>query len=402
VDVGPRRRRWSFAIVAMLAAVILVAVAGCADDKRSADSAQTYRPGELLSEPMDFAGYPAVDALAQRAAKIRYRSTSGIDGSATAVTGVVFVPKGDPPPQGWPIASIGHWTTGITGDCAPSLYPTLMGNLPHVVTFLSQGFVVVMSDYQGLGSPGPHPYLEPKTAAYNVIDAVRAARQAVPNTSDTWVGYGVSQGAQAVWAANELAPEYGTGLRLAGSISVSPPTDLSPLVDAMENGALTPDQIAVLPLVLKGVQAVHPDLRLEDYLHGVLADRADVFFACSGADDDAKLQVVKSVTPQDYKPASPGAADQLRGWLAEFSLPTRRTEAPMQVVYGDADPILDAAWTAEGIRRACALGDVIEVHVLPGQGHGVPFGNPADWANDRLAGKPVDNSCANPLPESTR
>ena len=373
---------------------VAVVVAGCADEQPMADSLQKYLPGQLLSPPMDFAGYPAMDPLTQKAIKIRYRSTSGIDGSATEVSGVAFVPKRDPPPEGWPIVSIAHATTGITSDCAPSLYPNLLGNLsPAAVVALSRGFVVVVSDYQGLGTPGPHPYLEPKTAAYNVIDAVRAVREAVPNTSDIWVTYGFSQGAQAAWAATELAPEYGAGLRLAAAVVVAPPTDLRPLADAIENGTLSADQIVLLPLVLKGLQAAHPELRLDDYLHGVLAERIDVFFACAGADEELKGQIALIASPEDYKPATKQAADQLRAWLGEYSLPTRHTDTPMFVAYGDADTIIDPAWTADGIREACALGYILDVQVVHGQGHAVKFANPIDWVNDRIAGHPLPNSC---------
>jgi hypothetical protein len=33
---------------------------------------------------------------------------------------------------------------------------------------------VAATDYQGLGAPGVHPYLDAKTAGFNVIDSVRA------------------------------------------------------------------------------------------------------------------------------------------------------------------------------------------------------------------------------------
>jgi hypothetical protein len=36
-----------------------------------------------------------------------------------------------------------------------------------------------------------------------------------------------SKGGQAAWAANELAADYGAGLALQGSVSITPPTDMT-------------------------------------------------------------------------------------------------------------------------------------------------------------------------------
>ena len=353
-------------------------------------------PGQLIDAPVPFASYPILEALVQKSVRVRYRSTSGVDGSRTVVSGVVLVPNGSPPVGGWPIASIGHPTAGIDTSCAPSAYPGLMGNLTTVIPFLINRFAVVMSDYQGLGTPGPHPYLDPTTAGYNVIDAVRAVRKVVPQTSDAWVSYGVSQGGQAVWAANELSSDYGAGLRLLGSISVSTPTDLRPLVDAMVAGTLTTSQKVLIPLVLKGIHAVHPELVISDYLRGVMLKRLDVFLTCAGDEDGLKAIVAESAKPVDTMPIDEFAANRLREWLGEFSVPRQRAAAPMLVAQGDADQIILPAWTSDGVRQACELGDVVDLMEVPGQGHGVlDLGNlPATWLQDRLAGLPAPSTCA--------
>jgi len=271
----------------------------------------------------------------------------------------------------------------------------LMGNLPTIVPLLALDFVVVMTDYEGLGTRGVHPYLDPTAAAYNIIDSVRAAREVAEQSSDIWIGYGVSQGGQAVWAANERAADYGRGLRLAGTISVSTPTDLRPFADAMVNGTLTVQQRVILPLVLKGIQAIHPELNVDDYLHGVMRKRLYVFLACAGEDEELKSTLAASASADDTKPVDAQAADRLRRWLGDISLPQRRASAPMLVANGDQDQLLRPAWTQAGIAQACALGDVIDFHEIAGQGHGVIDLDqlPARWVADRLAGVPAPNTC---------
>lgn len=389
-----RRRRCSSSRALLVVALLMASACG---QSRQPESAPTGGPpGRVVDAPAEFPSYPVLQALVQKSVRVRYLSTSARDGSGTTVSGVVFVPNGDPPEGGWPIAAIGHPTAGINSSCAPSAYPGLMGNLSAIIPFLTYGFVVVMPDYQGLGTPGPHPYLDPKTEGYNVIDAVRAGRQVVPDASDVWVSYGVSQGGQAVWAANEMAADYGRGLRLAGSISIAAPTDLRPLVDAMVAGTLTTSQKVLLPLVLKGLQVAHPELHIEDYLHGAMFTRIDVFLACAGDKEGLKSLVAEAAPPTDTMPIDARAADRLRGWLGEFSLPQRPASAPMLVAYGDVDQTVLPAWTQESVRRACEMGDVIDLHVAPGQGHGTLDlgGIPVDWVKDRLAGAPPPNTCA--------
>lgn len=376
-----------------LAVTILVACG--VEDRPQPSTIAARAPGELLAEATPLVTSPALQQIAERVVKIRYRSTSGIDGSATTVSGILLQPKGSPPDGGWPIASIAHPTVGLESNCAPSAYPGLMGNTGTIARFLTAGYVVVMSDYQGLGTPGPHPYLEPTTAANNVIDAVRAAREVVSDTSDTWIGYGESQGGQAVWAANEQAVEYGQGLRLRGTISIAPVTDLRPLVDAMQAGTLTIDQRVLIPMVLKGLQTRHPNLDLDDYLHGAMARSIDLFLGCAG-DNSSQMGIVAGAAPAtDFMPSSDEAADELRDWLGAEALPRRRASTAMLVGYGDADRVVLPQWTATAITRACALGDVIDVQIAPGQGHGtLDLGStPDDWLSGRLAGAPPPNSC---------
>ncbi|WP_285188029.1 lipase family protein [Rhodococcus sp. MEB041] len=381
--------------------VLAVLCASCAglpgesDPETAVDSLADVAAGSLLGTPRDFAGYPALATLTAVSKTVLYRSTSGIDGSATEVSGLVLVPRGDPPAGGWPVVAVGHATTGTDSRCAPSTHIGLLGALTTVIPFLANGYVVAMTDYEGLGTPGPHPYLDAATAGNNVIDAVRAAREVEPTASDSWIGYGVSQGGQAVWAANERAADYGDGLRLVGTISMSPATDLSPLVDAMVAGTLTAEQVALVPSVLTGLSVAHPDLQVTDYLRGVLYERRDVFAACEGENDGLESAIAESVTPSDYAPVDEAAADRLRAWLTEAGVPGAAATAPMFVGYGELDRLALPEWTVAAVQRACALGDTIELREAPGQGHGIlNLGSaPAEWLDGRFAGTPAPSTC---------
>jgi len=74
---------------------------------------------------------------------------------------------------------VAHGTTGVADDCAPSATSNLAGQLSAVLPLLQQGYLITATDYEGLGTPGPHPYLVPTSEGRSVIDSVRAARDLV-------------------------------------------------------------------------------------------------------------------------------------------------------------------------------------------------------------------------------
>jgi len=78
----------------------------------------------------------------------------GINGTTVATSGSVAVPRGTPPHGGWPVVTWGHGTTGIADQCAPTRYnnpKNAATNDPLLQAWVSQGYAVVASDYEGLG-----------------------------------------------------------------------------------------------------------------------------------------------------------------------------------------------------------------------------------------------------------
>lgn len=398
--------------LACLILPIALLVAACGNDS----SARTPQAATGVGLKGDFSGtgpgtllearaLPTIDrrlpALTSISGRMVYTSTSAVTNSETSVTGTVFAPKGQAPPGGWPIVALGHATSGIESDCAPSLSPTLLGLAPPVALLVQAGYVVTVADYQGLGSDKTyHPYLEPKTEGYNLIDAVRAARKVVPNTSDRWVAAGFSQGGQAAWAANELAATYGKGLTLLGSVSLAPPLDLTFIADTAAAGGLTKEQTTLYLAILDALKNEHPDFNLDDYRHGIVKQRWGGLLDCDITAATERQQVFDQITADDLRPSSPAATDALRRSLQAMGLPQQPATAPMMVVYGDSDPLIPLESTDGPLAAACSMGDVIDIRKQPGKGHAdLDIAVALPWMADRFEGKPVTNNCAPPLPE---
>jgi pimeloyl-ACP methyl ester carboxylesterase len=329
--------------------------------------------------------------------RVVYRSTSGIDGSPTEVSGVVAIPAGKPPKGGWPVISFGHGTTGVLTKCGPSMYGTLPGNGFMMQAMLREGWAVAMTDYQGLGVEGYyHPFLDSATFGYNMIDAVRAARRVGAPVSDRWVAFGHSLGGMAAWAAADQAGNYGQGLNLLGTLAMAPSADMSDLADDAWNGTLTSDQRVALVFVLQSLSWIHPDLDLDRYRSGWTAAHWDQLLDCLPPNLDDIMRVREQMKNEDLKPATPEDRERLRQMLAQMAVPRNRLTTPLMVVYGTEDTLVDLAGFERPLSRACAQGDHIQIEKKIGQGHSdldSAFGLP--WLQDRLNGLPVPNSCGN-------
>jgi pimeloyl-ACP methyl ester carboxylesterase len=329
-----------------------------------------------------------------RTARVVYRSAEGDTGSPTEVSGTVFAPTGAAPNGGWPVVVFAHGSTGIDEPCAPSLSPTLSGQAQIITAFVRGGYAVAYPDYQGLGAPGVHPFLDAHTAGLNVIDSVRALRATFPDVSNRWAAYGASQGGGAVWAANEYAKSYAPELDLVGTSALAPAADLTGLVDKAREGTLTPSQAPLVVWLLTALNRLHTELNLDDFRRGVAARYWDALGACSGPLTKIRDQVQKDIGPHDLSPGTPQAAEQLRGLLKRWALPQQPLSAPISIIYGSDDTFIDAAWTTEAIRRACTLRGTIVWRMEQGRGHqDLDGADQVQWLADRFAGQQVFNYC---------
>ncbi len=181
------------------------------------------KPGTLIRTEAQ----PADTGLAEAAQSMRilYSSTDGLDGKTpVAVSGSLFVPKGDAPAGGFPLIAWAHGTVGIADVCAPSNNKRSERDTKYLNHWLQQGYAVVASDYQGLGTPGGHPYLATRPASYSVLDSIRAV-QGDPNLklSKSVVLVGQSQGGGAAFATAGEAVTYAPDLDIRGTVATGTP-----------------------------------------------------------------------------------------------------------------------------------------------------------------------------------
>lgn len=226
----------------------------------------------LRSEPLAImGGSPLADLLPVAAAtRIMYRSTDTA-GSPVITTGAVLVPS-----TGWsgpgprPLITYAVGTHGAGDSCAPSKLladgllvdgasvPIAEFNIPDLIALLTRGFTVVLTDYRGLGTPGPAPYFQPLPQAYDVLDAARAAINIGAATADTPIGiWGYSQGGGAAAAAAEEAREYAPDLNIKAAVTAAVPANIAEVLRFNDTSTTLH---AITGYFLNGLIGTHPEL----------------------------------------------------------------------------------------------------------------------------------------------
>lgn len=419
---------WRLALATLLV-LPLPALTGCTAGLPSAPAAAPIvlplpdvaedvwrRRGHVVShEPYNDPPLDDRDSVFGQAWRAVYTSVSGVDGGIREVSGAFFIPRGTPPENGWPVISLAHGTTGIGNNCGPSRQPDLQGYAPLIQSMLTEKYAVALSDYEGLGESGSHPYLEPRTAAFNTIDAVRAMRDISATVSTRWIAVGASQGGQAAWAANELNSYYGNDLQLQGSVALAPAANVTGAADLVWSGSLTADQRARFPMLVIGLARYNPDLDEHSFLHGSTEAYRRQLSRCdpTGSQESTGSQSENAPPPAPIpweavvdrlsaanalKPDTPQDVATLRDALRRVALPQRPLGKPMLVVTGEDDAVVFPDWVRSAVSRSCALGGRIEYLRIADAGHLDLIPKVARamqrWIADRFAGRAAPSNCS--------
>lgn len=349
------------------AVTVTAAVAGCSGG--GAEPAPQDDPGTLLThEALDTA---AALPSAASTELITYMSQDA-DGDPIVVSGTVAIPSTPPPEGGYPVLSWAHGTSGYADICAPSAdtadgpdHDYFAGIVPVLDTWVQRGYAVVQTDYEGLGTPGGHPYMNGTSAANTVVDIVRAARGLHDDIGTDWVVMGHSQGGQAALFTSQIGVERAPGLDLQAAVAIAPGgTALGDTVDYVESalpGAEAAE--AFLPIILLGAQAADPGIDAE----ALLTDTAQPMLTATRTGCLKQIRETPTVPPrQVFRPDADLSA--LSDYL-ELQQPGRMTpQVPTMIAQGAADRIISADNTETLAAQLCAKAP-ITYREYPGQDH---------------------------------
>lgn len=443
------RRRTTLRVAALATALAtavaggaLVAPAASAQGWTNAPDPAFYQPpaelpagnGDLIKvEPLPLAvSVPALPGIAGSGDgpgtwpadgyRIMYRSI-GSKGQPIGVTGTYLQPRAPWTGGGTrPLAVVAPGTQGQGDNCAPSksfqTIATVQTDPPSVgigyellqaYALLTRGYAVVVTDYEGLGTPGLHSYVHREASARAVLDAARAASR-VP-ASDTGpqprtVLTGYSQGGGAVAAAAEMHPQYAPEMNLVGTSAGSPPAEALATLAHIDGTVIS----GAIGYALNSLADAYPELRDRLDLH--LNDAGQEMLRTTANQCIAETAVQYALRPtSDFTKSGRPAADIVRedpvvARYAEMQRIGRlRPTTPVRVLSVTNDDVVPGPQSMQLGRDWCEQGAPVQMdvdHTPPifsgfVINHGAPMviqlGNTVQYLADRVDGRPAPSNC---------
>ena len=339
------------------------------------------RPGQLIrSEP----AYDYRLSFQISARRILYHSRS-YGGKDVAASGVVLIPRGTPPNDGWPIVAWAHEFTGTARQCAPSVRKNLNEG-PLMSMYVGRGYAVVASDYAGLGTNFPHAAFDFRSNAADVIYSVAAARAAMPQLGSKWVVAGYSEGSLVAVAVAESETEESEA-NFLGAIAISGVAEPREYFERLAEGP----SHAKLVFLAHGTKTVFPSFRVDD----MLTEKALPLYRELSESCEASLG--PDLTAKEM--LKPGWENNsfIREFFARNTLTQKPIRAPLLVISGDADPTVPSFVTAKVVSRLCQAKDrVVFVKYAAFNASGIiseSLGEQNSWISSRFLGRSAPNNC---------
>lgn len=327
--------------------------------------------------------------------RVLYRSTNFND-EPIAVSGAVIFPDGPPPRKPRDVVAWAHPTTGVVSKCAPTLIPDIAGTIQGIDDLTDQGYVIVATDYVGLGAPGPHPYLVGESAARSVIDSVRAARQLKDaHAGSRFAVWGHSQGGHAALFTALNVSSYAPELALVGAAAAAPASNLVELFHADRNTASGRSLTAMAVLSWTRVFG----FPLETFVEKRTIPRFDALASdcIETVADFIKESDDQKALARSFLKVDPLATPELRSIMEKNSPGALPRGIPVFLAQGSADDLVRPAITRGYMSVLCQGGSHVKLYVMPGGGHMWAGRDSASaavaWIGQRFKGHAAPSDC---------
>ncbi|MDA4934283.1 alpha/beta hydrolase [Acinetobacter baumannii] len=214
-----KRSKIALAITLSISALFLTACNDDDDDYTGVDTNKAY-----VSE----SNY-AIDKVDNASSiKVMTYNMTNVQGKTATATAMVLFPKATQPKDGYLVVVWEHGTVGVGDGCAPSKNAINPRFKILAETLLAAGYVIVAPDYEGLGTPGVHPYLNLSSEAKSALAAVKAVKEHYgTQLKGDWMSIGQSQGGHASLGTAEFA---NTDVSYKGAVAGAPASSLGTII----------------------------------------------------------------------------------------------------------------------------------------------------------------------------
>ena len=397
-------RHWRWLAIVLAASGMVAAVAAVAsvliDSGSTADDTAFYEAPDVPAgtPPGTIVRSDALEAPPDgtTASRILYVS-SGFDGRRRALSALVIVPLTPAPANGRNVVAFTHGTVGVARRCAVTGRREFIAEIDGLRRFVRAGYAVVVPDYEGLGTAGPHPYLVGRATAHATLDAVRATqRLARTGASERFVVWGVGQGGHAALFTGQEAGSYAPELELAGVAAGAPMANLGRLI---ESSTGTPAGDVLAADMLSTWSRLYPRLRLDEVVTAGSRTTVDRVAQLCVPLDHARIgpALEGRETMLEYRTRRPWRRAPWKALLAENTPGAAPIAAPVIITQGRDDSFVRPSATARFVRYLCSQDTTVQYRPSRDVAHGdvgektAPY--VSRWIAGRFAGEPARSSC---------
>lgn len=358
----------------------------------------TIRPEDLAGAPGTLIRAAPIDIMSIYRAKVHrilYVSRN-LKGEKIGVSGMAVVSTFPSPGTMRPVVAWAHATTGVAHKCAPSRHSDPLA-IPGVKDMIVKGYAVVATDYPGLGTPGPVPYLIGLGEAQAVLDSVKAIR-GLPEAQagSEFVLWGHSQGGHAALFAATLAKTYAAELRLLGVAAAAPATNLAALLHADIN--TIPGRVLAAMTLLswsRNFGFALDGLLTEDTIKVMEHIDRNCVDSLSGKLDALSAEQDLSDKYLNYDPST---RQPWRGLLADNNPFYGLITAPAFIAQGADDTLVRPNVTTGFVDSLCRSNKSVSYLIIPKTDHGAIADKSAtqavSWMDQRFRGHHAGNNCS--------
>lgn len=328
--------------------------------------------------------------------QVIYRSTNEW-GDPIVVSGTVLVPANGSKN----IISLASGTVGMRdktadGDsCAPSVgLPTGDAFVSGVAAkYLSEGFTVAVTDYEGLRTPIPHPYLIGRSAGQAQLDMARAVKK-IPALASSHANAkvlltGYSQGGHSTLWAAQLKATYAPELSVVGAVAGASPVDGIATINKNDGGI----GASLFVYVISSYDTSYPELQLHSKLSAAGVPWVDNHVGYCSVTNATNLSLAYDTWGHLWKTGQNPLNDPAFVARAQRNNPPTTTPTvPLWLFHGTGDEIVPYENDLAYARQLKAAGGQVNWDSVPGGWH-LAFTNDPNrslqWIKDRFAGLPV-------------
>ncbi|HVZ67228.1 MAG TPA: lipase family protein [Patescibacteria group bacterium] len=321
------------------------------------------------------------------------------NGKPTISTGMIFIPDEVATESGRPVLAWAHGTSGMGPQCAPSRATNPLSDMNWLSDALANNWVVVATDYQGLGTPGTQLYLVGQSEARDVINSVRAA-QNFPDShaNNNYLLWGHSQGGHSVFFTNLIGPKYAPELNLIAVAAAAPATEITSLLSKEYDNLVAwglGSELAVSWPAFYGVK--NSDVLTQSGLKNYksVANKCLVT-------QTKEIELDAFLNGKFFKTNPLKLPSWLKVSQKETVPPLQKGSKPALVAQGLADTLVLPKTTAEFVNKSCMNNANLTTLWLPKVGH-IEIANRVGkdiiaWLKDRLNGVETQGNCGEKLP----